>query len=116
PAILSEGPKEARKGQRSDGLAQYPILPRLWLWTDQPATLSAPQAPKRGGAQRCRRMGTARRKKLAADSQRPLDRAQKPISLWQRTHHCRLFRRRSRIDWGAGRLRLLCLSQYQALA
>jgi Glutathione S-transferase, N-terminal domain len=58
------------------------------LWTDLSATLSAPQAPKRGGSQRCSCLGTARREELAADSQRPLDRAQKPISLRQRNHRC----------------------------
>ena len=62
------------------------------------------------------RLGTAGRQELAADSQRPLDRAEQPVSVRQRAHDCRLFRRRRRVDRRTDRLRLLRLSQHQALA
>ena len=60
--------------------------------------------------------GQQRAQELAANSQRPLDRPEKQISLRRRTLHCRLFRRRRGIDRGFDRLRSFGLSQHQALA
>ena len=52
-----------------------------------PQLFPAPQAPQRRSARRRYRLGTGRCQKLAANSQRPLDRAEKPVSLRRRTLH-----------------------------
>jgi glutathione S-transferase len=83
---LPSYPKDLKKRAKVNEVMDWlntPILPRLRLWTDLPAAVSTSQASQRGGAQRRHCLGTARREELATNSQRPLDRAKKPISLWQ---------------------------------
>ena len=64
-ARLSEGPAQARAGQRDDGLAQHRLLPRLRLRPRLSADLSAPQAPERRGAGRDGRVGQGEGEVLA---------------------------------------------------
>ena len=94
-ARISEGPEAARQGQRGDGLAQHQLLSRVGLRAVLPAALPAHEAAQRRGAGLHPRMGQGAVEALAAGAQRPLHRAEEPVS-HRRHHHDRgLFRRRA---------------------